>query len=65
MMFGGDTYEGRWGGQFYNQPDDDEEEATEEYPGTVAGTFGAATEDDMNSFIGWFNADHEEEQTTQ
>ena len=60
MMFGGDTYEGRWGGQFYNQAEDDDSDTTNDYPGTVAGTFGAATEDDMNSFIGWFNADHEE-----
>ena len=58
MEFGDDMYTGTWGGQFYNDPDTTTNEPGE-YPGAVAGTFGAVNEDD-DSFIGIFGAYLEE-----
>ena len=66
MNFGGNDYEGRWGGQFYNDPTAaDVAVQADRHPGNVARDVRAATEDNMNSFIGWFNADLEEVPATQ
>ena len=52
--FEGETYTGNWGGQFYNDTND---QTTDDYPGAVAGTFGAANDDE--SVVGVFGAYHE------
>lgn len=51
MMFEGKLFSGKWGGQFFNSGP-----SSTETPGSVAGTFGAATEDGRESFLGGFNA---------
>ena len=48
------TFTGEWGGQFYGNG-----AAATDHPGSVAGTFGAATADGGESFIGVFGADRE------
>ena len=50
MTFDGDTYTGKWGGQFYGNGESDGQ------PGSVAGTFGGATANDDYSFVGVFGA---------
>ena len=51
----GEDYTGKWGGQFYGNP---ESGATgdDAQPGSVAGTFGGAIADGSKSFIGIFGA---------
>ena len=46
-------FTGKWGGQFYGNG------AATDPPGSVAGTFGAATADGGESFVGVFGADRE------
>ena len=48
----GETFEGRWGGQFFVENGD----GATDYPGNVAGTFGLANEDNTRSFLGVFLA---------
>ena len=50
MTSDGDTYTGKWGGQFYGNGESDDK------PGSVAGTFGAATMDGDQSLLGAFGA---------
>ena len=57
MMFNQEAYTGKWGGQFYNDPEPNTN-ANDEYPGSVAGTFGGATSDSEESFLGVFGAHH-------
>ncbi len=51
--FGGDTsgdgLAGKWGGKFYSNG-----ASSADHPGSMAGTFGAKTADDLQSFIGAF-----------
>ena len=47
-------FTGKWGGQFYGNG-----AAATDPPGSVAGTFGAATADGGESFVGVFGADRE------
>ena len=50
-VVGGSNFTGKWGGQFYGNganPTD--------APGSVAGTFGAATADGSESFLGAYGA---------
>ena len=62
-FFTGDTstsgtdsvFTGKWGGQFYGDGD-----AADDQPGSVAGTFGAATADGGESFVGVYGADRQE-----
>ena len=62
-FFTGDTsttgadsaFTGKWGGQFYGNGD-----AASDHPGSVAGTFGAATADGGESFVGAYGADWQE-----
>ena len=49
MTFDGDTYAGKWGGQFYSNDGANE-------PGSVAGTFGGATSDGSRAVLGSFGA---------
>ena len=59
VMIDGDVDEGftgNWGGQFFNDPDPDPS-STDDIPGAVAGTFGAANDDE--SVVGVFGAFHE------
>jgi hypothetical protein len=59
VMIDGDVDEdftGNWGGQFFNDPDPDPS-STDDIPGAVAGTFGAANDDE--SVVGVFGAYHE------
>ena len=51
MSFDGDTYTGQWGGQFYGNG-----ASSTDAPGSVAGTFGAATADENKSVLGVFGA---------
>ena len=51
MTFEGKSFTGKWGGQFFSNG-----ASSTETPGSVAGTFGAATEDGRESFLGSFNA---------
>ena len=44
------TFTGKWGGQFYGNG------AAGAHPGSVAGTFGAATDDGSESFVGVYGA---------
>ena len=55
MTLGGRAYEGRWGGQFYDDGDDGAP------PGSVAGTFGASiTEGDQaGALVGAYAADRQ------
>ena len=57
MRLGERTYEGRWGGQFYDDGDDGEA------PGSVAGTFGAGIQqgDQAGALVGAFVAEHEQQ----
>ena len=48
--FAGDTFAGKWGGQFYSNGESDGK------PGSVAGTFGAGTADRSKGFLGAFGA---------
>ena len=58
-FFNGDTamnwnekdFSGKWGGQFYGNGD-----AATDHPGSVAGTFGGASTDERESFVGVFGA---------
>ena len=52
MSFGGDEFTGKWGGQFYGNGD-----SSTDRPGSVAGTFGGATDDGTKAFLGVFGAD--------
>ena len=45
-VVGGSNFTGKWGGQFYGNSE------TDGKPGSVAGTFGAATADGSESFLG-------------
>ena len=62
-FFTGDTstsgtdpaFTGKWGGQFYGNG-----AAAGDHPGSVAGTFGAATADGSESFVGVYGADRQE-----
>ena len=58
MEFEDEDYTGKWGGQFYNDPDTGT--AGNDTPGAVAGTFGGANEDEDKSFVGVFGAYNEE-----
>ena len=49
------TFTGKWGGQFYGNG-----AAASDHPGSVAGTFGAATADGSESFVGVYGADRQE-----
>ena len=51
MVYEGENYTGKWGGQFFGNDDDDTIP-----PGSVAGTFGAATSDGANSVLGVYGA---------
>ena len=51
MTFEGSTFTGKWGGQFYSNG-----VSPSDAPGSVAGTFGAATDDASESFLGSFGA---------
>ena len=51
MVYEGEEYDGKWGGQFFGNDDDDTIP-----PGSVAGTFGAATSDGANSVLGVYGA---------
>ena len=53
MTFEGSSFTGKWGGQFFSK-----RARSTDPPGSVAGTFGAATEDGRESFLGSFNAYH-------
>ena len=59
MEFEDEDYTGKWGGQFYNDPDTTDTNA-DDHPGAVAGTFGGANEDEDKSFVGVFGAYKEE-----
>ena len=58
MTFGGRTYAGRWGGQFFDDGD-----AATDPPASVAGTFGAATNEaggtGTGSLVGAFGAERQ------
>ena len=45
MVYEGEEYDGKWGGQFFGNDGSNP-------PGSVAGTFGAATSDGANSVLG-------------
>ena len=49
MDYEGENYTGKWGGQFFGNDGSDP-------PGSVAGTFGAATSDGENSVLGVYGA---------
>ena len=49
-VVGGSNFTGKWGGQFYGNGE------TDGKPGSVAGTFGAATADGSESFLGAYGA---------
>ena len=51
------TFTGKWGGRFYDDGD-----AANDHPGSVAGTFGAATADGGESFVGVYGADRQEQE---
>ena len=59
MAFGGRTYTGRWGGQFF-----DNGAAPTDHPDSVAGTFGATTNEagGTGSLVGAFGAERSDEQ---
>ncbi len=50
MTFDGSSFTGKWGGQFYGNGEADGN------PGSAAGTFGAATDDETKAIIGMFGA---------
>ena len=50
------TFTGKWGGQFYGNG------AAGAPPGSVAGTFGGATDDGSESFVGVYGAYRQEQQ---
>ena len=50
MVYEGENYTGKWGGQFFGNDDNTNP------PGSVAGTFGAATSDGANSVLGVYGA---------
>ena len=52
MEYDGESYTGKWGGQFFGNDDSDPPGP----PGSVAGTFGAATSDGENSVLGVYGA---------
>ena len=52
MMYEGESYTGKWGGQFFGNDDSNPPGP----PGSVAGTFGAATIDGANSVLGVYGA---------
>ena len=52
MVYEGEEYTGKWGGQFFGNDDS----TTPGPPGSVAGTFGAATSDGANSVLGVYGA---------
>ena len=54
--FEGEDYTGKWGGQFYNDPNTGV--VAEDTPGAVAGTFGGANDGGDKSFVGVFGAYH-------
>ena len=64
-FFTGDTsttgtdsaFTGKWGGQFYGNG-----AAASDHPGSVAGTFGGATADGSESFVGVYGAYRQEQQ---
>ena len=58
MEFNDEDYTGKWGGQFYNDPDSN---VSEDHPGAVAGTFGASTDDEDKSLVGVFGAYNDEQ----
>ena len=49
MEYDGESYTGKWGGQFFGNDDSNP-------PGSVAGTFGAATSNGENSVLGVYGA---------
>ena len=49
MVYEGENYTGKWGGQFFGNDGSNP-------PGSVAGTFGAATSDGANSVLGVYGA---------
>ena len=49
MLYEGENYTGKWGGQFFGNDDSNP-------PGSVAGTFGAATSNGANSVLGVYGA---------
>ena len=51
MTFDGSDFSGKWGGQFYGNGAD-----PTDAPGSVAGTFGGATADGTEGFLGTFGA---------
>ena len=50
MRFDGSSFAGKWGGQFYAN------DKSHGMPGSIAGTFGAATAGGTKSVIGAFGA---------
>lgn len=54
-IFGGVTYRGAWGGQFYGPNNASGDAIQDEFPTTAAGTFGAAAENGA-SFLGAFGS---------
>ena len=52
MVYEGEEYDGKWGGQFFGNDDSNPPGP----PGSVAGTFGAATSDGANSVLGVYGA---------
>ena len=52
MVYEGENYTGKWGGQFFGNDDSNPPGP----PGSVAGTFGAATSDGENSVLGVYGA---------
>ena len=49
------AFTGKWGGQFYGNG-----AAASDHPGSVAGTFGAATADGSESFVGAYGAERQQ-----
>ena len=58
MEFNDEDYTGKWGGQFYNDPDSN---VNNDHPGAVAGTFGASTNEGDKSLVGVFGAYNDEQ----
>ena len=50
MTYDGSVFSGKWGGQFYGNSE------TDGKPGSVAGTFGGATADGSEGFLGAYGA---------
>ena len=51
MTEAGVAFSGKWGGKFYSNG-----AGATDHPGSVAGTFGAKTADDLQAILGAFGA---------